>query len=109
MLRRLLAVLPMIAALLAGHAAAQDRDRQWDWCRLYDERGNPRPGSNPDLAIGACTTIIQSGKEATQGLASAFNNRGIACAKKGQYDRAIQDYDQALLLDPNSRLRQRAG
>jgi tetratricopeptide (TPR) repeat protein len=102
MARKSLALLPVIAALLAGHAEAQDRDQQWNWCRLVDERGNPRPGSNPDMAIGACTTIIQSGKETTQGLAIAFISRGIAYKNNRQYDRAIQDYDQALRLDPNS-------
>ena len=30
----------------------------------------------------------------------AVNNRGIAYAKKGQYDRAIEDFDQAIRLDP---------
>jgi tetratricopeptide (TPR) repeat protein len=34
-------------------------------------------------------------------LALAFNDRGNAYANKGQYDRAIQDYDQAIKLDPN--------
>ena len=33
---------------------------------------------------------------------SAFHNRGAAYYAKGQYDRAIQDYDQAINLDPKS-------
>ncbi len=31
----------------------------------------------------------------------AFNNRGSAYADKGQTDRAIQDHDQAIKLNPN--------
>ena len=31
----------------------------------------------------------------------AFNNRGLAYARNGQLDRAIEDLDQAIRLDPN--------
>jgi tetratricopeptide (TPR) repeat protein len=97
-----LAVLAIVAFLLEGTAAAQDRDRQWNSCVLYDERGKLRTETSPDLAIGACTAIIQSGQETTQGLARAFNNRGIAYRDKRDYDRAIQDLDEAIRLDPNN-------
>jgi len=30
----------------------------------------------------------------------ALNNRGLAYLSQGQYDRAIQDFDQVLKLDP---------
>ena len=33
--------------------------------------------------------------------ATAYNDRGVAYADKGEYDRAIQDYDQAIRLNPN--------
>jgi Flp pilus assembly protein TadD len=33
--------------------------------------------------------------------AKAFNNRGNACVLKGEYDRAIKDYDQAIKLKPD--------
>ena len=36
--------------------------------------------------------------------AAAYNDRGVAYARKGKYDRAIQDFDQALRLDPNQAL-----
>jgi tetratricopeptide (TPR) repeat protein len=34
-------------------------------------------------------------------LATAFFNRGAAYDAKGDYQRAIADYDQALRIDPN--------
>jgi tetratricopeptide (TPR) repeat protein len=54
-----------------------------------------------DLTISGCTTLIQSGQESKKNLASDLNNRGIAYRDKGQYDRAIQDYDEAIRLIPN--------
>src|SRR6266704_3602357 len=96
-----LAVLPVVAFLLAGTAAAQDRDQTWNSCVLHDEHGKLRAGTSPDLAIGACTAIIQLGQETTKGLALAFSNRGDAYNSKREYDRAIQDLDQAIRLDPN--------
>ena len=42
-----------------------------------------------------------SGKETAQTLAIAYNNRGNAYTGKGEYDRAIQDYDQSIKLSPN--------
>jgi tetratricopeptide (TPR) repeat protein len=96
-----LAVLAIVAFLLEGTAAAQDMDRQWNSCVLYDEHGKLRSGASPDLTVGACTAIIQSGQETTKGLARAFNNRGIAYRDTREYDRAIQDLDEAIRLDPN--------
>ena len=36
--------------------------------------------------------------------AATYNDRGVAYARKGKYDRAIQDFDQALRLDQNQAL-----
>ena len=58
--------------------------------------------ASPDIQIGGCTAAIQSGQWKSEGLAWAFNNRGDAYYKKGQYDRAIQDYDQAIKLNPSN-------
>jgi hypothetical protein len=56
---------------------------------------------DPDVKISGCTAVIQSGRETQQNLAVAFNRRGNAyAAGKGQYDRAIEDYDQAIRLNP---------
>jgi tetratricopeptide (TPR) repeat protein len=96
------AIIIAASIVTAGSAAAQDRDPQWNQCVLYDEHGKLRAGTSPDLAIGACTAIIQSSQETAKGLAAAFLNRGRGYAGKREYDRAIQDYDQAIRLDPDN-------
>src|SRR5215469_15742736 len=99
-----LAVLPIVALFLAGTEAAQDRDQQWNRCTLYDEHGKLRPGASLDIVIDACTAIIDSGQEGKEELAAAFADRGYAYRNKRDYDRAIQDLDQAIKLDPNNAL-----
>jgi tetratricopeptide (TPR) repeat protein len=56
--------------------------------------------SNPDVIIYYCTRAIQS-RLSEKELARAFSNRGNAYNEKEDYDRAIQDYDQAIRLKPN--------
>ena len=57
--------------------------------------------TSPDIQIDACTSLINSGKQTPQTLVIAYNNRGNAYVAKGEYDRAIQDYDQSIKLSPN--------
>ena len=76
----------------SGAAAAQTREQHRQWCVQETDR---------DLQIGGCTAVIQSGQETQNNLAIALSNRGLAYADKGQHDRAIQDYDQAIRLNPN--------
>ena len=38
----------------------------------------------------------------TRGMPDAYHNRGIAYDNLGQYQRAIQDYDQAIAMDPRN-------
>jgi lipoprotein NlpI len=53
-----------------------------------------------DESIAACTREIYSGRFAGAGIAWAYNNRGNGYRAKGDNDRAIQDYDQAIVLNP---------
>jgi tetratricopeptide (TPR) repeat protein len=88
----LLFVLTHIAGF-GGAATAQTLDRQ---------RCSAAP--DLDLIISGCTAVIQSGHETPQNLATAFNNRGVAYASKRQLDRAIQDLDQAIRINPSDAL-----
>jgi tetratricopeptide (TPR) repeat protein len=71
-------------------ATAQSLDQQWAWCR----------GEYSARLIPACSSVIRSHQQAPVNLARAFFYRGRALAAKGQFDRAIQDFDQAIRLDP---------
>jgi tetratricopeptide (TPR) repeat protein len=73
-----------------GAATAQTLDQQQQ-C----------PGADPDLSISGCTAMIESGHETQQRLPIDFYNRGIAYAAKDQYDRAVEDFDHAIRLNPN--------
>jgi tetratricopeptide (TPR) repeat protein len=53
-----------------------------------------------DTVIDGCTAVIQSNREPGKKLATAFDNRGVAYKLKGEYDRALQDYEQAIRLNP---------
>jgi len=57
--------------------------------------------SDPDTSIAGCTALIQAARESTASLVGAYNRRGNASIYKGDYDRAIQDYGEAIRRNPN--------
>ena len=89
---RLLALVFMLFAL--GEAAWAQWSEDAQKCAEHAQ-------TNPDLALQYCSRAIQSGQLSTGNLAGTFYNRGNAYGRKGDYDRAIQDYDQAIRLNPN--------
>jgi tetratricopeptide (TPR) repeat protein len=58
--------------------------------------------SSPDLPIKGCTAIIQTGQQVIDRLATAYNNRGVAYRLKAEYDKAIEDFNEAIRLRPQS-------
>ncbi len=57
--------------------------------------------ADPDTRIAACTALIQSGQVwTTTKLSTVYNNRGTAYMSKGDHDHAIQDFSDAIRLDP---------
>jgi tetratricopeptide (TPR) repeat protein len=73
-------------------ASGQDQ-QQIDWC-------NGKNQATFDMQIMGCTAIIQSGKYTDRQLAIVFDRRGSAYVWKDDYDRAIEDFDRAIRLDP---------
>ena len=73
-------------------AMAQTYDQLRKWC--YGQ-------ATPEQTIQGCDAVIKANRETPEDLGAAFFNRGLTYHGKGQYDRAIQDYGQALKLRPN--------
>ena len=84
----------LILLSLGGVAAAQRSVlKSIELCNGADR-------TSPDIQIDGCTSLINSGKQTPQTLVIAYNNRGNAYVAKGEYDRAVQDYDQSIKLSP---------
>jgi tetratricopeptide (TPR) repeat protein len=81
--------------LLAGAVALAQSPQERRWCEGED-------GATPDQRIAGCSASIRSGRERGERLADIFNDRGVAYRLKGDVDRAIQDYSQAIRLNPRS-------
>lgn len=79
---------------VAGSAAHAQSKQEFNWCIGED---NPTPAQK----ITGCTAVIQAGKLKGKRLVFTFSNRGVAYYERGEYDRAIQNYDQAIKLNPN--------
>jgi tetratricopeptide (TPR) repeat protein len=83
----------VIALAAATTSAAAQLSSHWQACT-----GNP--GIDWDQQIKSCTTLIQSGTESKENVAIAFYNRALAYENKEDYRRAIDDYDEAIRLNP---------
>jgi len=84
----LLVVCTALAAVLGSAGLARADDMQI----CHDESG--------DVAIAACTRVIESGKVSRRTLAYAYTSRGVEWRAKGEVDRAIWDHSEAIRTDP---------
>jgi tetratricopeptide (TPR) repeat protein len=58
---------------------------------------------NPTIADEAsCNAAIKRGKLSRPQLAATYSNRGIILANHGELDKAIEDQNAAIALDPDS-------
>jgi tetratricopeptide (TPR) repeat protein len=89
--RRRAILLAVLTGAVPGTAAAETLSGQWAWCR----------GDDDDLEIRGCSAVIRSGRDPPEQLARAFANRGRAWTEKGDYARAMHDFDNAIRLDPD--------
>jgi tetratricopeptide (TPR) repeat protein len=55
-----------------------------------------------DIQIQSCTDLIRSGQETRSDTAVAFNDRGVGYYFKRDLDHAIEDFSQAIALDPSN-------
>jgi len=86
---------PMRVLLFIFAASAvfgQSRSQNWKFCASND----------PARSIAGCSAIIEAGQETVTNLARAFDSRGLAYARRHDFDRAIQEYNKSLQLDSNS-------
>ena len=93
-MRRLISVLGSLAltALLVVYSAVSavgQQDPPWAPCK----------GNDNDEVIVNCTHVLRKFQLYPRNL-FAYSRRGRAYFNKGDYDRAIRDFDEVIRLDP---------
>ena len=81
----------MIAS--ANTASAQTYQQLWEWC--YGD-------STDDQTIQGCNAVVLSNQEPQRNKGDAIGNRALAYKHKGQFDRALEDYNEAVRLSPQN-------
>jgi tetratricopeptide (TPR) repeat protein len=76
--------------------------RRLRWDRAGKKAWTSAGQFDPDAKITGCTALIQAGQNTTENLSVIYNNRGTAYDDKGDYDHAIQDFNEAIHLNPNA-------
>ena len=69
----------------------------WIAAAYADDKTDCRTGKDVELKIRSCTTLIERDTKD----AVAYYNRASAYQTKGDVDRAVADYDQAITLKPD--------
>jgi len=73
------------------------------WCAAQLKDGSDlcaRGSYAPDQRIEVCTQALDTESMSAPVRAATLNNRGVAWKTKGDLDRALADYDEAIRLDP---------
>jgi tetratricopeptide (TPR) repeat protein len=81
----------LLTAVLPASGWAQSYDQQRTWC--FEK-------ASPEQKIQGCDAVIKANKEAPDVIATAYLWHGVTVRKLGQNDRALQDYNQAIRLNP---------
>ncbi|MCP4615048.1 MAG: tetratricopeptide repeat protein [Bradyrhizobium sp.] len=92
-----------VSLLLAAPASAQAQAQaaKTDGMLKNIELCNRIDRAALDTRISGCTVLIDANYGTTAAQAIAYNNRGNAYIAKGDFDRAIQDFDQSIKLNAN--------
>ena len=80
-----------VVVLFLSSLATPTRAGMWEDCNQTGD---------PNLRIRGCTIAILSGQYSGKDLATVYFNRANAARRFGEYRLAIEDYGQALRLDP---------
>jgi lipoprotein NlpI len=83
----------LISAVLLAFLPADARSAsksEWEGCKASD----------PETSIKACSRILARRGESARDRASAYYNRGIAYADQRDDRKAIEDFNEAVRLDP---------
>jgi tetratricopeptide (TPR) repeat protein len=80
----------LVPALMIAASRAASEDDALAQCGSRD----------PDVAIKACTVLIETGRVDSEALPRIIAQRAGAHAGKYDYDRAIKDYNHAIKLRP---------
>lgn len=83
----------LLSSLVSSVSFAQT-PQEMAWCR------GKEGALSPDLRIRSCTSLIQSGNFRSKTLAHIFISRALAHDEKGDLERAIEDFTQAIRLNP---------
>src|ERR1700692_1190402 len=95
-------VAPILILLLVGSPAAAQNPKAKTNLLESLALCNGSDRASPEPQINGCTGVIDSAGSSAPAAAMAYNNRGDSYTAKGDYDLAIQDFDQSIKLNPNS-------
>src|SRR5260370_40628956 len=94
-------VAPILILLLLGSPAAAQNPTPKKIVLENIALCNGIDRTSPEPQIDGCTAVIDSGGH-TPAAAIAYNNRGDAYTAKADYDRAVQEFNRSIEIDPNN-------
>jgi tetratricopeptide (TPR) repeat protein len=98
-MRRIIWLVAFGVVLALGAVETRADDNQICFCKTDDCIWKDT-GIEPGLR--ACTRMIQSGVYTRKSQSRIYSQRGWWKKQKSDYDNALQDYDEAIRIDPNN-------
>jgi tetratricopeptide (TPR) repeat protein len=90
--KRFCSAILLIGALTCASASLAQAPQERSWCEGEE-------GATPAQRIEGCSAVIKAARDSGEKLAESFSNRALAYRQKGDLDRAVQDYGQAIKLN----------
>jgi tetratricopeptide (TPR) repeat protein len=88
----------LISAVVLHEPVPAQTAQQYALC--FGRTGAAAESAPPEILISGCTAVIQSGNGSGHSFAVAFSNRGLGYRRTFQFERAFEDFSQAITLDP---------